>query len=778
VGTSRRLAPLLVVIGILFAAPSAWANTISVDDNRSECPGAPFTSIQAAVDAAAPGDTIAICPGRYVEGSGAPGSNALSIRKSLTLKGAGADLVVIEPRRSTPTGGRIAEGNMDIRNGIGDIVSIAGTPREPLTVNLSGVTVDGNGVFAEAGVVYLDAQGKLVRDRVTNIVTSISNTSDALLGGYRNNAFGYGIAQVTGATQRLPGTPVRELTIDHTRIDRYNKIGILIDSGISEGTPPRPSGILNRGVLIGTQVIGRVQCKTFNSPTPPPYVLGGAGATPSLDLPGNCDVVGRTLVGPTFGQDGIRVVGGSTLSVVDSTIAQNLVNGTAAPTPGATTNNANLSLGAGVRLIGAGPSSVLNSNVVDNSYGIFNVLLNGTTPNTDSPVFAERNWWGLRTNQNVTSNDGPAISPTTNPSIQENPVNGTPVPEGGGTTSNAVDFFPFRNGNQGDPNTGELPVVYAPLPVSDFGPTVSLSVDSPSGYDLDEVARLTADAADDFGVTTLTFLDGDSQIGTVTAPANAVDFPIPDNAACGERTLSVVVSDYLGQTASGNVTINVVDPKVCGGGDDEKPPVDPGPPAKPAAPSVTLAAPAEIGPGGATVTAEPRTDGARGANVAKVDFFLGERLLCTVTAAPFSCGVLPAGREVGTQALRAVVTDSERQTGAAQASVNVARFAPTVLSVALTKKSGKKKISGFVKGSLGLPERVSAAEGCASGTVTVNLTRNGRKVVPMTQVPLASDCTYKLKFSVSKLAKNSFRAAVRFGGNAVLSPVSNNRRSR
>ncbi|HEX5609028.1 MAG TPA: hypothetical protein VFX45_02930 [Solirubrobacterales bacterium] len=774
------MAPLLVVIGILFAAPSAWASTISVDDDRQECPGAPFTSIQAAVDAALPGDTIAICPGRYREGSGAPGTNALSIFKNLTLRGAGADLVVIEPERSTPTGARIAEGRMDIRNGVGDVISIVGTPREPLTVDISGVTVDGAGVFVEAGVVYRDAGGSLVRDRITNVVTSISNTSDALPGGYRSNEFGYGVAQVTGATRLQPGGPVRELKIDHTRIDRYNQVGILVDSSISDQSPPVPSGIVNRAVLVGTQVIGRVQCRTFNTPTPPPYVLGGAGATPALDLPGNCDVVGRTLVGPTFGQDGIRVVAGSTLSAVDSTIAQNLVNGTAAPTPGAATNNANLPLGAGVRLIGAGPSSVVKSNVVDNSYGVFNVQLDGTTANTGTRVLAEGNWWGLRTNQNVTANLGPAISPTTNPSIQENPVNGVPVADGNGTSSSAVDFFPFRNGNQADPNDGQLPVVYAPLPVSDFGPSTSITSDK-GDYDLGEVVHLTARASDDFGVTSVAFFNGDALIDTVEAPADTLDFEIPANAACATQAFTAVATDYLGQTGSSSVVVNVVDPKVCGGGEDEKeePPIDPPkPPVKPDAPSVTLAAPAEIGPAGATITADPRADGPRGAKVAKVDFFLGERLLCTATAAPFSCGVLPQGREVGTQALRAVVTDSTAQTAAVQAGVNVTRFTPTGLSVTLTKKAGKKKIAGFVKGALGLPERVSAAEGCGTGTVTVNLTRNGRKVLPIAQVPLASDCTYKLKFSVRKLAKNSFRAAVRFGGNAVLSPVSNNRRSR
>ena len=83
--------------------------------------------------------------------------------------------MTIEPARSTPTGGQIAETPMDIRDNKGDIVLAAGAPRAPIDVSISGVTVDGNGVFAKAGIVYLDAEGALVRDRVTGIATSISN---------------------------------------------------------------------------------------------------------------------------------------------------------------------------------------------------------------------------------------------------------------------------------------------------------------------------------------------------------------------------------------------------------------------------------------------------------------------------------------------------------------------------------------------------------------------------------------------------------------------------
>ena len=67
------------------------------------------------------------------------------------------------------------------------------------------------------------------------------------------------------------------------------------------------------------------------------------------------------------------------------------------------------------------------------------------------------------------ANTGPAISPTTNPPYPENPVNGAPAPDGAGVTSTAVDFWPYRSGPQGDPNTGQHGVMPAPIPVDDTG---------------------------------------------------------------------------------------------------------------------------------------------------------------------------------------------------------------------------------------------------------------------------------------------------------------------
>ena len=61
--------PVVVAAALLAAlAPtSAYASTWTVDDDKADCPNAAFTSIQAAVNQAAPWDTVVICAGVYEE---------------------------------------------------------------------------------------------------------------------------------------------------------------------------------------------------------------------------------------------------------------------------------------------------------------------------------------------------------------------------------------------------------------------------------------------------------------------------------------------------------------------------------------------------------------------------------------------------------------------------------------------------------------------------------------------------------------------------------------
>jgi pectin methylesterase-like acyl-CoA thioesterase len=45
----------------------AFAAQLTVDDDGADCPSADFTSIQAAVTAASPGDNVRVCAGVYTE---------------------------------------------------------------------------------------------------------------------------------------------------------------------------------------------------------------------------------------------------------------------------------------------------------------------------------------------------------------------------------------------------------------------------------------------------------------------------------------------------------------------------------------------------------------------------------------------------------------------------------------------------------------------------------------------------------------------------------------
>src|SRR2546423_4044250 len=169
--------------------------TLTVDNDRKDCPNADYTRIRDAVGAAHDGDTIVVCAGTYIEGPGAAGSNGLQITKSLTIRGAGADKVTIEPNGGKEN--RIAETTPDLRSGKGVIVLAKGDKDAPITVHISGVTVDANGVDATAGIVFLDAQGSVDRSLVTGLDVDESADGYTVPGGFRNNAFGIGIAAVT-----------------------------------------------------------------------------------------------------------------------------------------------------------------------------------------------------------------------------------------------------------------------------------------------------------------------------------------------------------------------------------------------------------------------------------------------------------------------------------------------------------------------------------------------------------------------------------------------------
>ncbi len=767
--SDRRMIALLTVATLAWGAPAAAAATLSVDDDAADCPAAGYTSVQAAVEAAQAGDTVAICPGDYAEGSGAPSTNALTVTKSLTIRGAGADLVRLTPRATTPTGGSIAQPDPDLRSGTGDIVAVVGTPRVPVTVDLSGVTVAGTdargrAVASNAGVVYLDAAGSITRSRVTDVVTSEGATAYEQAGGWRGALPGWGIVQ-TSATRVAPGGGRRLLSIRNTRVDRYNRGGVLVDGATSDAPPLTPSGVVNAAAVSTSQIVGRVECADFEGT-------------------GDCAQVGLLTTGPLFGQDGIRVTTGARLTLSDSLVSQNLVNGAGAPgrsawdrTLGAyrlnATNRASLPLAAGIRLLGAslrtytGPasgqilySSATRSNLTDNAYGVLNLAADGTTTRTGDPTsttggaddvfFAEDNWWGLGYYR--ATNPGPAISPAENPPVPENPVNGTAVTDGDGQTSDAVDVSPFRNGQQGDPFAGQVPIVDAPGPVDDAAPTVTLS--APATVRRGTSFVLTATAADDFGVRSVAFYAGATLVGSATTTPYTASVAVPAGARCGSRrTYAAVAEDALGQTtASAPVTVAIRCPGSPGGGG----------PGAPGAPSVTL------GPLPRRLTRPVRVRFApvTPAGFARAVVFLGDRRVCAVRSAPYACRLVPTGDDVGRQVLRVVVTDRNGASAEANRRVVVPRFAARLRTTVTRRPRRGGRVRRTLRVRIVRPAGVSARQGCRGGHVTL-VVRRARRTLVDEQLQLRGACTLTRSVTAARRPQR-FTARVTFGGNAVL----------
>jgi nicotinamide mononucleotide (NMN) deamidase PncC len=153
--------------------------------------------------------------------------------------------------------------------------------------------------------------------------------------------------------------------------------------------------------------------------------------------------------------------------------------------------------------------------------------------------------------------------------------------------------------------------------------------------------------------------------------------------------------------------------------------------------------------------------------------YLGNRLVCTITGAPYSCRITVSGADVGGQSLRLVITDARGASAEVSRSIVVAKFrAKMKLSVktkALRHSLARRTISGRVT----LPAGVSRRQGC-NGTVTLVIKRAGHSVLNQ-QVRVSKACKFSRSLT-TKRARQSFTAKARFGGNAVLASVGGTRR--
>lgn len=240
--------------------------TWTVDDDKAQCPDANFTSIQKAVDYASPWDTIVVCEGVYEEsstpvfGNGNPvatgAENGLTITKPLKIKGAGADKVTIMPDQSISS---LAGLEPYLRDGGGNIItvsrqSLGSTDTNEMFVDISGVTVTAGDTYAEAGIAFFGAAGR-VSESVVGPMKRVDSADDL-----EEFPHGWGIVKTGMILGEGPGTVESEVTVANSVVKGYQSGGILFDGARGpDGDPDNATrtGIIQNGYVIDSVVEGK-----------------------------------------------------------------------------------------------------------------------------------------------------------------------------------------------------------------------------------------------------------------------------------------------------------------------------------------------------------------------------------------------------------------------------------------------------------------------------------------------------------------------------------------
>ena len=337
---------LIAALACAALAPAAAsASTWTVDDDGAQCPNAAFTSIQAAIDQAAPWDTVVVCDGLYVESSTpadhanspaqAGSRNGLTITKPLTIRGAGADKVTIRP--ATELAGTLPY----LRDGGGNVVTIS---RQSLGssddnenfVDISGVTIESPDTYAEAGVAFFNTSGRISASTIGPLLAA-------------DGPHGWGVVQ-TNSLQGAEAGARRQVTVADSLVTGYGAGGILFDEARgpdASGTAMTRSGMVGYGYVSGTRVEGA----DADAQAGVRYHAGARGAVTGSEITGN----------------------GYGILLTDA------------------------ETGADPAFPGTRAFDAVGNAITGNEYGLFNADITGTAVRLGAPARASANWWGCNT---------------------------------------------------------------------------------------------------------------------------------------------------------------------------------------------------------------------------------------------------------------------------------------------------------------------------------------------------------------------------------------------
>ena len=587
---SRRTLLGVLVLSATAVAPSvASASTFTVDDDRHDCPNAAFGSIQAAVDQAAPRDTVVVCPGVYLESSipidsgenpVQPGArNGLTIDKPLTLIGAGADKVFIEPDPSL--GSSLAGTAPYLRDGGGNVItvsrqSLGATDADENRVDISGVTVAAPFTYAEAGIAFFNTSGSVVSSMVGPIQRA---NADELA----SRPHGYGIIQTNSLIGAGPGSPRREVTVQGSLVTGYQAGGVLFDDSIG-GADGAPNNINRSGInMFGYIVDSRI--------------VGGGQAT-------------------GFVQNGVRYQSGARGSVTGSDVVSN------AFVASASRRSAGLLLAdADLGTTDEPAFTMTGSSMLGNSLGTANTLDDGSTERlgasgSTGPAGAS----GPTGATGPTGTTGQAQATQDYWGCVTGPVNGT-------SSFNSGCQGIIGSVNSSDFQTTIPAALSAPAPTPDSPPSARIS-EPLDGTDVavgDTVLPVVR-AGDDFGVRSVTLAVDGATVATGTRTPYEFSYTVP--AGSEGRTLPLVatVTDSSGQSTTTSAALRVrgtPDPPLETSGLPANPAAGPAGPAGPAGAPGAPGAPGSAGPRGLAGISPKQLDDLQRASLNKANLKLG-----------------------------------------------------------------------------------------------------------------------------------------------------------
>jgi hypothetical protein len=750
---NRRLGLLvgLVAFGLLPAVAQA-DSTWYVGSASDGCPNAQFSDLTSAVTYAQSHDIIRVCPGTYTVGPASTTTptattQGLVIDKALTIIGAGASKVTIEPATNLVSATSTTD---NVRDQYGNVVTVEPPPLGPtdtsdsdINVSISGVTIANGGFLVDSGLSFYNSAGSVTSSTITPFVGTPAGPA-----GDPN--VGWGVVASDAYAVTPQGSFERDVTVSGDAISSYGGGGVLIDG--SEASKPIyfRSGVSTTGSITNNVITGAAD-PTRTQQYGIQVNAGGRAAISGNNITGNLAATAGTATNPGTGvgilltdADLTSTPAGSTstyMSVSGNDLLGNgygLFNGTADfPAAAYPTGDANSTNPIDVNGTGTTPANLpVSLTNTAQSTATVPVTVTYGVPGVALAQPSKANWYGpdkgVIGGPSTSTDDGYSESTQTagsSDSVKTGTISATKITPP--TAPTAI--------------TDALPTAVWGTPDGTYDTTVTAG----------QANELLVLASDDFGVSSVDINANGTDLGSSTAPPYETTWT-PSASLIGQTVaLVATVTDEDGQTAVATLNVKVVavvttTPPSGGGGGTTTPP----PP--PVAPTVVL--PPNLGTASAPVksvlTVKPTITG----DVATVVYKLDGKVVCTATVAPFGCSAKLTGDNVGVDQLVVVATSKEGLSTTVTKTIHVAKFDPEGISVSTARKA---KGFVYVSGSLKLPSAVSDKLGY-KGEVTIV---DGRH-----------KATAKLgsngKFSVLlKGAAKGDKIKVTFTGNAVLTAL-------